>query len=125
MFKAFEKIDLSLAASFNNYSMMKQAQPWNLPIFDASAVIRYNIQNKIISTTNIFLIGQRYARNPITGKTITLNTFADINETIEYRYTKLFSIFLQIKNLTASKYQYWNQYSSYRFQIMGGITYIF
>jgi hypothetical protein len=125
IFKAMDKLDIYLSGSFSNYSLMRQAQPWNAPLFDASASVRYNIANKIISTTNIFVVGQRYGRNPISKKQITLSTFADINETVEYKYTKLFSIFIQLKNLTATRYQYWNQYPAYRFQIMGGVTYIF
>jgi hypothetical protein len=125
MFHISEKLDFSLSGSFSNFSMLKKIQPWNIPIFEANTNIKYNIQNKIISTTDIFLIGQRYARNPLNGESITLSTFADFNETIEYRYTKLFSIFVQFKNFTAAKYQYWNQYPSFRFQVMGGITYLF
>jgi hypothetical protein len=52
-----------------------------------------------------------------------MNPFFDFNLGIEYHYTKILSLFLQFKNLTASRYLIWNQYPAYRFQVMAGLTY--
>ena len=51
--------------------------------------------------------------------------YTDINLGVEYRYTKVLSGFVNISNLTGSRYYRWYNYPNYRFQIMGGVSYSF
>jgi hypothetical protein len=124
-FQINEKTNLNLTANYNYFDMLRQKKPWGVPIFNVSGFLTYNLHNKIISTTQLYIIGPRYSINPTSRSVETLKAFVDLNEKIEYRYTGKFSIFLEIKNLTATKYEYWNQYASYRFQLQGGIIFLF
>ena len=122
-YSASEKLAISAKGNFYSYSTFRQAKPWHLPQFDATLGVRYNLRDKIILTSDAFMVGERYAKTQ-TGM-VSLDSYVDINLGAEYRYTKLLSAFIQMRNLTASKYKVWNQYPSYRFQIMAGFTYMF
>jgi hypothetical protein len=121
--KASRMLSLSANANYNQYFMFMLKEPWHCPVFEATISARYNLRNKILLTSDLYISGSRFARDPITEKAISLKPFADLNLGIEYRYSKPLSIFIQIKNLTASQYEWWNQYPVNIFQIMGGFTY--
>ncbi len=117
-------LSIDSRATYRKYTMSKLAKPWHIPLFEANITAKYNMQNKIIAQTDIFFIGERNAFDFQHKKAfIVLNPFVDINLGTTYRYTKYLSIYLQFKNLLASKYEAWNQYPAYRFQFMAGITY--
>lgn len=120
---ATEKLQIVANAEYNNYTMLKEKKPWHLPSFRGNLSLKYNIRDKILAEVDLFIVGRRFAKDESIGKTLTLKSFADLNFGIEYRYTKLLSFFLQFKNITASQYQYWNQYPVYRFQAIAGLTY--
>ncbi len=121
--KASEKLSILARGNYYIYSMSGQTEPWQMPNLDATITLKYNLRNKIILNTDICTVGRRYARDPKTGDPILMNPFFDFNLGIEYRYTKILSLFLQFKNLTATRYLIWNQYPAYRFQVMAGLTY--
>jgi hypothetical protein len=121
--KASKKLALTANANYYQYFMFKLQKPWHCPDFEATISARYNLRNKILLTSDLYISGTRFAYNPVADKAISLKPFADLNLGIEYRYSKPLSLFIQIKNLTASQYEWWNQYPVQRFQIMGGLTY--
>jgi hypothetical protein len=51
-----------------------------------------------------------------------LKPFIDMNLSLEYRYNKKVSAFIQFNNFTARKYQYWNNFPVQSINIMGGVT---
>mgnify|MGYP002682147599 CR=1 FL=1 len=54
-----------------------------------------------------------------------LDGFMDLYLGLEYRYTKRLSLFLDVSNLSASKYERWYQYPVKRTLLLGGATYAF
>ena len=58
---------------------------------------------------------------PATEDTLPL-TF-DANLGLEYRYSKLLSFWARFNNLAAQRYYLYNNYPSYRFRVMLGLTY--
>jgi len=124
-FKISSKAQLNLMAQYQHFDLLRQKKPWGLPAITASSAVVYNIRNKIISNTQLYFVGTRYAQKPVTEATATLKPFVNLNEKIEYRYTDKFSLYLELKNITASKYAYWNQYTSYRFQAFLGAMFLF
>jgi hypothetical protein len=122
--KASTKLSFSANASYYQYFMFRLQKPWHCPDFESTISARYNLRNKIVLTSDLYISGTRFALlNLVTEKSVSLKPFADLNLGIEYRYSKPLSLFIQIKNLTASQYEQWHQYPVYRFQIMGGFTY--
>jgi hypothetical protein len=51
--------------------------------------------------------------------------YFDGNISVDYRYSKVLSVFLNLNNFTASKYARWYNYPSYGFSAMAGLTWSF
>ena len=49
----------------------------------------------------------------------------DLNAGAEFRITKNFNLWLQMNNIFNNKYERWNQYQVFGFNILGGIVYSF
>jgi hypothetical protein len=45
----------------------------------------------------------------------------DLNAGLEFRITKQLMLWAQFNNITNSKYQRWNQYNIYGFNMLGGV----
>lgn len=122
-----EKLKLILGANYYNYKMSTELKAWNKPLFDAYLDFHYNIGNKFIVSANIKGRSQAYAKI-YEGTTVakkTLKGYADIGLGFEYRYSKILSAFVNINNLTATRYYLWNNYPSYGFNMLAGVTYAF
>jgi hypothetical protein len=116
------KLQFLAKAKYFDYQLDKLEHAWHLPSFVASIAADYNLRDKILVGTDVFYTGKRYA--PGTGGNINeLKGYLDANLSIEYRYTKPLSFFLRINNLTASRYEIWNQYPAQRFQFLAGFSY--
>lgn len=124
-FKISSKAQLNLVAQYHHFDLLRQKKPWGLPAITANSAFVYNIRNKIIATTQLYFVGARYAQDPLTTAIVTLKPFVNLNQKLEYRYTEKFSLYLELKNITASRYAYWNQYTHYRFQAFVGVMFLF
>jgi outer membrane autotransporter protein len=51
--------------------------------------------------------------------------WTDMNLGAEYRFNKALSFWLNVNNLTNSKYYRWNNYRSYGINLLGGVSYSF
>lgn len=117
-----EKLQFLLKANYYQYQMNKLEYAWHRPSFEASISADYNLRDKILVGTDIFYTGKRYASGAA-GSIIELKAYPDVNLSVEYRYTKTLSFFLRFNNLTASRYQVWNQYPAQRLQFLAGFSY--
>ena len=120
------KINFFFRAQYDRYKMMNLQKPWHKPDFTLLASIRYNIKDKIVVTLDMFSTGKRYVKtSDAANPTKSLKGLSDINLGIEYRYNKKLSAFLNLNNLTSSKYDIWYLYPMYRFNVKAGLTYTF
>jgi hypothetical protein len=126
-FQKEEKYKLLIGGNFNNYKMTSELKAWHKPVFDAYIDFYYNIGNKFIVSSSITGRSNVYAKSIEDGNIVkkSLNGYADISLGVEYRYSKILSAFLNINNLTSIKYYKWNNYPSYGFNLMAGVTYAF
>jgi hypothetical protein len=115
--------------NYHQYSTsLKQAQPWHRPNYDFSVSLAYNMQNKILAGIDFIYYDEMYAldyslRNgkPILDPVYIRNR-PDLNLSLEYRYTKMFSFFVKLNNLASVRYYSWNNYPSQKFNVLGGLT---
>jgi len=117
-----EKLQFLLKANMYEYQLDSLEHPWHRPAFEASVSADYNLRDKILVGTDIFYTGKRYAPGTLSN-VVNLNGYLDANLLVEYRYKKTLSFFLRINNLTASRYQIWNQYPAQRLQFLAGFSY--
>jgi len=115
--------------NFHQYSTsLKQAQPWHKPNYDFSVALSYNMQNKILAGIDFIYYDEMYAldyslRNgKLTPDPVYIRNRPDLNLSLEYRYTKMFSFFVKLNNLASVRYYSWNNYPSQRFNVLGGLT---
>jgi outer membrane receptor protein involved in Fe transport len=123
-FKPSEKLNFEGKINLYSYSMGLQQKAWQKPSLELGLSVNYNLKDKIIVKADVFGNGKRYAKPRVaTDAPIELQGTADVNLGLEYRYTKILSFFLNLNNLTGSKYFMWNQYPSQGFNFMAGFTY--
>ncbi|RPH29863.1 MAG: TonB-dependent receptor [Bacteroidales bacterium] len=118
------KINIFFRAQYDKYKLKELAKPWHTPDFIALASIRYNLRDKIIVTLDMFATGQRYVKES-NDAIKSLEGITDINLGIEYQYTKRLSAFVNLNNITSSKYNVFYLYPMYRFNVKAGLTYSF
>lgn len=125
-----ERIRVKAFASFEKWSLTNNEKPWHRPGSNFGAEGSYDIQKKILVKAGFVTSGKQYARLPSadrdqTYQTKTVKGYTDVSLGVEYRYTKLLSAFINLSNLTGSRYYLWYNYPAYRFRIMGGVSYSF
>lgn len=118
-----------LSFAYNQAEAKTEAKAWYIPNFDGSVGIEYNLADKFLISSRLFFNGQRFAKPSWNDAKnidfVELKPFFDVNLTIEYRYSKVLSAFLEFNNIAAQRYIIWNNYPSYKFRFLGGVTYSF
>ena len=85
----------------------------------------YNIGEKILLKTDWFYNSSVYAKSNDASGYTTLKGWLDLNLGAEYIYRKNLSLFLKLNNLASVRYNQWYNYPTYRFNMMGGLSYSF
>lgn len=126
-YKWQDKLTFIVDGTYNSYFMDREEEAWHKPAVETSFSALYNIQDKIVLRADVFSRSRVYARTYESGEVVakSLSGYADVNLGIEYRYTKLLSGFLDLNNILNRQYYKWNEYPSYRFNVLAGISYSF
>ncbi|MBS3770440.1 MAG: hypothetical protein V5A47_08275 [Bacteroidales bacterium] len=118
--------NLRLKGNYYDYVMYDQARPWHKPNYDLTFSARYDLRDKIILQGDLFLSGRRWVKPAGPSEDpFKLEGYADLNLDLEYRYSKVLSGFLKLKNLLANNYSIYNNYPVYGLHAYLGITYAF
>ena len=131
-FQSAEKIKLIAKCDYNKYTMATELKPWHRPALQFSFSANYNLKNKIVLSADVFVIGKRFAYTPSQGQGLgvivvytsinELKTIVDANLSLEYRYSKKLSAFANLNNLGFKRYEIWNNYPSYKFNFLAGVS---
>ena len=123
---------LGMNATYFNYSSEFEAEAWNLPEFKASILADYQITEKWFAGANLFFTGERKDReeslvggDALTSRTVTLDSFVDLNANVGYRFNDQLSIFARGNNLLNDSYQRWTNFPVQGIQVLAGATYKF
>jgi len=121
-FNPVESVDLGIKATYFTYDLSKALHK---PKYTLEFLAKYNLRNKVIANLDIMGIGERNARAFFNSdkEVYILKRAIAFNLGVEYRYTRSFSLFLKLNNISGATYERWNFYPSYRFNMMGGFTY--
>lgn len=99
---------------------------WYHPDYDAGITSIYNLQDKILLSLDLKLTGDRKALSfDNDGQAVVSNMgmWVDADLSAEYRYSKILSGFIKLKNLSGQKYKQWLHYPGYGFNVLMGISY--
>ncbi len=126
---------LSARIDVYTYATRVEDEPWNLPPYKLTFAARHNLRDKLVLKAEAMFLGRRTAYRAPEASTDSsvvavstrtqLDGFLDLYLGAEYRYTKRLSMFLDISNLSASKYERWYRHPTQRGLIMLGATYAF
>lgn len=129
MTKFGERFSARITASLFQYGLTNEKEAWHLPTNTLSAHLKYSIQDKIILTSDVFTRSETYGRLfDETGEpyaSLAHPFHVDVNLGVEYRYTKLLSVFLNFHNVSNEPLERWMNYPTQGFNFLGGIAYSF
>jgi len=119
-----EQFSISAGLNINQYSLQKELRAWGLLPLEFTSNLRWQILKDLWFKSDLWAWdGAQYlASNGQPGKN---NPAFDLNAGVEFRVTKQLNLWLQMNNIFNEKYQRWNQYQSYGFNILGGIVFSF
>ncbi len=120
-----ERAKFMLRGDLFRYGMGNLAEAWHRPTYKLTANASYNLYDKILFHADLIAQGGMRAFDPVTTETVTLDGAFDLNFKTEYLFSRSFSAFVQLNNITSSKYPLFLNYPVRGFQIMGGITWSF
>ena len=133
-YQMLEKLKVDVIGTYYSYELKQNVHAWNMPDFDLIARAHYNLFNKFYLNFDFKLEIGRKALVYETGEGSIqenlqsfrkLNPIYDFNLGLEYRYTKRLSLFVQMNNIAAQRYQRWYNAPVQSFQFLGGLTFRF
>ena len=132
-----ERLRLGIVGGYYSYDPGDQEYAWYKPAFDLVLTATYNMQDKIHLKFQSTYRGPVWALTPDTDqdtdakaieKSLSsrkIDGWLDISLGAEYRFKKALSFWLNLNNLTNNQHFSWYNYPSYRFNLLGGLTYSF
>ncbi|MFM2156906.1 MAG: hypothetical protein RL516_1655 [Bacteroidota bacterium] len=134
-YKFAEKTAAGISLEYNYYQTDKLSKALYIPAIRAGLHGSYAIAEKIFAKADIFYVGESnaleysidttQATRKLVTKDIKLKGFVDANLTVDYRYTKLLSVFISLNNIGFNRYFRYYNYPNYRFIGMAGLSYSF
>ncbi|MCX6255996.1 MAG: TonB-dependent receptor [Bacteroidia bacterium] len=129
-----DKLSFTGMANLYHYTVTDYA--WNKPDWDAKAGLKYNLRDKIIAGMEITTEGKRrlivngdnlstFKVLPVLNPAVLIEVPAHFNLdfSVEYRYSKILSLWAKFNNISDRRYYEWAYYPSHRFLCMLGFTY--
>ena len=123
---------LNIKGDYFLYTTDQQEEPWNLPDFQASIFMDYQIDRNWYAGAGIYFVGKRKDQYfeegtlfPTEPMTITLDGYFDANAHLGYRITDQLSVFAKVNNIGGKNYEKWLNYPVLGFQALGGATFQF
>ncbi len=126
---------LGLNAEVFNYNTETDNPAWNLPNFQSSLFMDYQINKQWYMGANLFYVGERkdlmsqavpnMQPSGFPSEIITLDGYFDINAHVGYRFSDQLSFFLNANNIANNNYMRWANFQVQGFQILGGAAYKF
>jgi hypothetical protein len=121
-----ERLRLGVVANYYKYSVGTDSlKPWHRPSFTTSFIGTYNLQKKIYFNLDIYYISGLRGKNYQSGREVKLPDIVDINFKVDYRFSKVFSTFIEFNNILSKKYQRYLYYPVKGFNVMVGLSYSF
>ncbi|MFT5723087.1 MAG: hypothetical protein ACI9JN_000194 [Bacteroidia bacterium] len=124
-FRLDERFFIQFNTTLYNYKTEQEAHAWQLPAIDADLNLRYTVAKKLNLRLQLYAIGERFQQDLFSAekKIETLPTFLDVNVMADYRYKKNISFFVNVNNISNSRYQKWYAYPAFGLNLLAGITF--
>lgn len=110
---------------YSVFSLQKLQYNFQVPSFTAQLYGGLTLAKKFSIGTELNAIGSRTMGFAANGRNIEAGFFLDVNLSLEYAFTKRFSIFAEFNNLLNSRYYRWNGYLERPLDFKFGATFGF
>ncbi|WP_396199461.1 TonB-dependent receptor [Flavobacterium sp.] len=131
-----KNIAFGINGTFNTFTTNTQNEAWNLPKLQVASFMDVEINEKWSACAKLFFVGERQDIDSIQNesmfssynsgiKTVTLDSYFDLNAHVDYKFSKRLNFFLKGNNLANQQYKRWAGFPVQSIQILGGATYKF
>ncbi len=131
-----KNIAFGINGTFNTFNTNTQNEAWNLPKLQVSSFMDVEINEKWYAGAKLFFVGERQDIDSIQNesmfssfnsgiKTVTLDSYFDLNAHVGYKFSKRLNFFLKGNNLANQQYNRWANFPVQSLQILGGASYKF
>lgn len=124
-----EQFSAKATLNWNQFSKIEQEKkPWGILPIEFNAALRWQVLKDLWIKTDLWAWdGAQYKKHIGNGTFTNFKGGAafDLNAGAEFRITKNFNLWLQMNNIFNNKYERWNQYEVFGFNILGGVVYSF
>ena len=132
-FDLSQQLNVRLKGDIYKYTSDLEPTAWNLPEFEASLFLDYQLSEKWSLASSVFYVGFREDTTNLESVFIpvaitpnrTLDAFIDANVQLDYDITNQFLAFVKVNNIANTSYNRWNNYPVQGIQILGGASYKF
>jgi hypothetical protein len=133
-----KNLEIRLQAAIFNYDANGLDAAWNLPSYTAALDIDYTFLEQFSIKSTLNLVGERSSISQIEPEdidtyeilesglySVALPSYLDLSLNIQYRYNERTAVWVNMNNLTGSKYKQWAGYPVQGFQALFGASYAF
>ena len=126
-YNASERFIASFRFDQYGYSMDQNEKAWQKPNTEMALNCKYNFWDKLILNASVYARGKYFVRIQNSSGYVSekVDGFLDANLGIEYRYSKILSLYINFNNLGFAREYQWYNYPSERLNVLGGIKYSF
>lgn len=114
-------------ATFDWYRFSKierEEEAWGMIPLELSAQLRWQLLNNLWFRSELWMFdGAQYKRE--NNESYKGGGGFDLNAGAEFKITKNVNIWLQMNNILNNRYERWNRYEVFGFNILGGVVYNF
>lgn len=107
------------------FNVRNQDKAWGMIPLELTGSIRWQLFKDFWLKSELYAFDGAQYRDPKTKKALKGSSGLDLNAGAEFKITKQFNLWVQLNNLFNSRYERWNQYHVYGFNVLGGIAFSF
>ncbi len=123
-YRVGEKFVAKSVFNWNFFKIQEYDKAWGMIPLELNTSIRLQLLRDLFLRAELWAWdGARYRGK--NGDSFKGEGAFDLNAGAEFRITKNFNVWLQMNNIMNNRYERWNQYEVFGFNILGGIVYSF
>jgi hypothetical protein len=119
---ALKNLIFSAYGNYAIFSFKNIENPYHIPKVNLGVKTRFVLEDKFDTELSLAYLDGIYAFDNDSLSDIKLHPILDINMVATYKINTLFSVFVKMHNIVGNKYQYYYNYPTKGFQVLGGIS---
>ena len=119
-----EDFNITAGLTLTNYKTITQYKAWGMLPLEFTTTMRWQVVKDLWLKADLWAFEGAYWR--YLDKAVSSGSGGfDVSAGVEFKIARQLNLWLQMNNLFNDKYQRWNQYAVYGFNILGGVIFTF